>query len=192
MKSPAHQDRAGRRRWLSLTLAGVVGASLLAAALSLCVAVLPQRLYPPLSNADLTGLSSADQAVRREGRDRLQNDARTTLLQGLAALLVFGGADPAGRPHRARTRPDGRLAASRAGPGAAGTAGRDRRARSYRPWRILTVALHELYSWLLARFSRATRPTALLERLATSRKGDADGIAQRDDLEDRSAERLSP
>jgi hypothetical protein len=92
MKSPAHQDRAGRRRWLSLTLAGVVGASLLAAALSLCVAVLPQRLYPPLSNADLTGLSPADQAARREGRDRLQNDARTTLLQGLAALLVLGGA----------------------------------------------------------------------------------------------------
>jgi hypothetical protein len=75
-----------------LTLAVVVGATLLAAALWLCVAVLPQRLYPPLSDADLTGLSPADQAARHEGRDRLQNDVRTTLLRGLAALLVLGGA----------------------------------------------------------------------------------------------------
>src|SRR5512133_494357 len=97
MKSPTHQDRASRRRWLSLTLAVVVGATLLAAALWLCVAVLPQRLYPPLSDADLTGLSPADQAARHEGRDRLQNDVRTTLLQGLAALLVLGGAGMAPR-----------------------------------------------------------------------------------------------
>jgi len=48
----------------------------------LCVAVLPQRVYPPLSNADLAGLSRPDQAARREGRDKLQDDARTTLLQG--------------------------------------------------------------------------------------------------------------
>ncbi len=58
----------------------------------LCVAVLPQRLYPPLSNAELARLSAADQAARREGRAKLQNDARTTLLQALAALLVLGGA----------------------------------------------------------------------------------------------------
>jgi hypothetical protein len=93
MKSPTSQDRTGWRRWLRWTLAGVVaGAALLATALWLCVAVLPQHLYPPLSNADLAGLSPADQAARREGRDKLQNDARTTLLQGLAALLVLSGA----------------------------------------------------------------------------------------------------
>jgi hypothetical protein len=34
-----------RRRWLRWTLAGIAGAVLLAAALWLCVAVLPQRLY---------------------------------------------------------------------------------------------------------------------------------------------------
>jgi hypothetical protein len=37
-------------------------------------------------------LSPADKAARREGRAKIQNDARTTLLQGLAALLVLGGA----------------------------------------------------------------------------------------------------
>src|SRR6266540_835390 len=92
MRSPASQDRTGRRRWLSWTLAGVVGAALLAVALWLCVWVLPQRWYPPLSNADLVGLSPADQAARREGRDKLHNDARSTLLQGLAGLLVLVGA----------------------------------------------------------------------------------------------------
>ncbi len=65
---------------LSWALAGVAGAALLAAALWLCVAVLPQRLYPPLLSADLAGLSPADRAARREGRDKLQNDARTALL----------------------------------------------------------------------------------------------------------------
>jgi hypothetical protein len=62
-------------RW---TLAGIAGAALLGAALWLCVAVLPQRLYPPLSNADLAELSLADRAERREGHAKLQNDARTT------------------------------------------------------------------------------------------------------------------
>jgi hypothetical protein len=92
MRPPTSQDNPGRRRWLSLALVGVAGVVLLAAALWLFVAVLPQRLYPPLSNAELAGLSPADQAARREGRDKLQNDARTTLLQGLAALLVLSGA----------------------------------------------------------------------------------------------------
>jgi Pentapeptide repeats (8 copies) len=92
MRSTTSQDRTGRRRWLSWALVGVAGTALLVTALWLCVAVLPQRLYPPLSDADLTGLSPADRAARREGRDKLQNDARTTLLQGLAALLVLSGA----------------------------------------------------------------------------------------------------
>jgi hypothetical protein len=92
MSTSISQDGRGRRRLLSWTLAGVAGAALLGTALWLCVAVLPQHLYPPLSNADLAGLSPADRSARREGRDKLQNDARTTLLQGLAALLVLSGA----------------------------------------------------------------------------------------------------
>jgi Pentapeptide repeats (8 copies) len=92
MRSPASQEGTNGRPWFNWTLAGVATAALVAVALWLCIAVLPQHLYPPLSNADLAGLSPADQAARREGRDKLQNDARTTLLQGLAALLVLGGA----------------------------------------------------------------------------------------------------
>jgi hypothetical protein len=92
MRSPASQDRTSQRRWLGWAAVGVAGAALLAAALWLCVTVVPQRLYPSLSNADLAGLSPADWAARREGRDKLQNDARTTLLQSLAALHVLSGA----------------------------------------------------------------------------------------------------
>jgi uncharacterized protein YjbI with pentapeptide repeats len=92
MRSSTSQDRAGPLRWFAWALAGVAGIALLAGALWLCIAVLPQRLYPSLSDADLARLSPADQAARREGRDKLQNDARTTLLQGLAALLVLSGA----------------------------------------------------------------------------------------------------
>jgi uncharacterized protein YjbI with pentapeptide repeats len=88
----ADQGRTGWRRRLGWSLAGVAGVALLATALWICIAVLPQLLYPPLSNADLSELSAADQAARREGRAKVQNDARTTLLQGLAALLVLGGA----------------------------------------------------------------------------------------------------
>jgi uncharacterized protein YjbI with pentapeptide repeats len=73
-------------------LLGLLGVGLLAVALWSCIAVLPPRLYPPLTNQDLAGLTRAERAERIEGRSKLQNDARTTLLQGLAALLVLGGA----------------------------------------------------------------------------------------------------
>jgi uncharacterized protein YjbI with pentapeptide repeats len=86
------QPTSGVSRRGKLLLASTGGAVVLGTVLWLCVAVLPQRLYPPLSNGDLAGLSAADRAARREGRAKLQNDARTTLLQALAALLVLGGA----------------------------------------------------------------------------------------------------
>jgi hypothetical protein len=78
-----------RYRLLGWSLAGAV---LLTVALWACIAVLPGRLYPPLTNQDLAGLTAAQRAQRIEGRYKLQNDARTTLLQGLAALLVLAGA----------------------------------------------------------------------------------------------------
>lgn len=92
MRSFTSRDDPGRRRALAWAVAGVATVTLLATALWLCVAVLPRKLYPSLSASDLTGLNPAEQAERREGRDRLQNDTRTTLLQGLAALLVLTGA----------------------------------------------------------------------------------------------------
>jgi hypothetical protein len=61
-----------------------------------CIGVIPQRLYPPLTDAQLPTVSDrvtyADRIELREARLKLQNDARTTLLQGLAALLVLVGA----------------------------------------------------------------------------------------------------
>jgi hypothetical protein len=60
MNSPTSQDRTSRRRWLSWTLVGVAGAALLAVALWLCVAVVPQRLYPPSRGAGETRSTAAD------------------------------------------------------------------------------------------------------------------------------------
>ena len=102
MGSPSGQDGAGWRSWYGWALAGIAGAALLAAALWLCVVVLPQRLYPPLSAADLAGLSPAEQAERREGRDTLQNDA--------PYQLAVGPGSPAG-PGRRRGWCWGHLAA---------------------------------------------------------------------------------
>jgi hypothetical protein len=57
-----------------------------------CLAFLPSRLYPSLVDRELAGLTPAERAERIEGQRRLQNDARTTALHGLAALLVLVGA----------------------------------------------------------------------------------------------------
>jgi hypothetical protein len=68
-------------RWLVL-LATAAGLVLLLA----CVLVFPRLLHPPLSATQLRGVPSADRRVE------LQNDARATLLQGIAGLLLLAGA----------------------------------------------------------------------------------------------------
>jgi uncharacterized protein YjbI with pentapeptide repeats len=57
-----------------------------------CALAFPQLLYPPLSAAQLQGVASADKRIElQQAQDKLQNDARATLLQGAAGvLLVFG------------------------------------------------------------------------------------------------------
>jgi Pentapeptide repeats (8 copies) len=58
-----------------------------------CVLVFPRLLHPPLSAADLRGVSSADRRVElQQAQAKLQNDARATLLQGIAGLLLLAGA----------------------------------------------------------------------------------------------------
>jgi hypothetical protein len=47
MSPPASQDGTGRHRWLCRALAGIAGAVMLAAALWLCVAVLPNACFRP-------------------------------------------------------------------------------------------------------------------------------------------------
>jgi hypothetical protein len=67
-----------------------------AAALALllgCVLLFPRLLHPPLSPAELRGVSSADKRVElQQAQAKLQNDARATLLQGVAGLLLVAGA----------------------------------------------------------------------------------------------------
>jgi hypothetical protein len=58
-----------------------------------CVFILPQRIYPNLTEAALANVKDAKDRVQiRESRLKLQNDARTTLLQGVGGLLVLIGA----------------------------------------------------------------------------------------------------
>jgi hypothetical protein len=69
----------------SLAVAGVVVLAILV--------FVPGQLHPSLSNADLAGIEDAEQRITlQQAQARLQNDARTTLLQGLAGLVLVIGA----------------------------------------------------------------------------------------------------
>jgi Pentapeptide repeats (8 copies) len=73
--------------------AGLVAVGVLVVLLLACVLWIPRWLYPSLTEADLQGVSNSATAEELKGaRLKLQNDARTTLLQGLGALLVLTGA----------------------------------------------------------------------------------------------------
>jgi uncharacterized protein YjbI with pentapeptide repeats len=68
-------------------------AIVVAVALLGCVLAFPRLLYPPLSAAQLQGVASADKRIElQQAQDKLQNDARATLLQGAAGLLLVIGA----------------------------------------------------------------------------------------------------
>ena len=86
----ASSERTG---WIAV---GAAAALVLVILLWVCIAVIPQRLYPALTDAQLPRVSDqvteANRVELREARLKLQNDARTTLLQALAALLVLVGA----------------------------------------------------------------------------------------------------
>jgi uncharacterized protein YjbI with pentapeptide repeats len=96
---PANDDdtKAQQRRRLVWTLVGA-GVLLLGLLLA-CVLLFPKWLYPDLTDNDLKDVKAAqnesDASKKQELKDarlKLQNDARTTLLQGLGALLVLTGA----------------------------------------------------------------------------------------------------
>jgi hypothetical protein len=78
----------GPAGWLGILATMVVLALLLASVL-----VFPSLLHPPLSPAQLQGVASPDKRVElQQAQARLQNDARATLLQGVAGLLLVAGA----------------------------------------------------------------------------------------------------
>jgi hypothetical protein len=73
--------------WL-IALAIVVAVVLLG-----CMLTFPRLLYPPLSAAQLQGVTSADKRIElQQVQAKLQNDVRATLLQGAAGLLLVIGA----------------------------------------------------------------------------------------------------
>jgi hypothetical protein len=58
-----------------------------------CVLVFPQWLHPSLSRAELQGVTSAERRIElQQAQAKLQNDARATLLQAMAGLLLIAGA----------------------------------------------------------------------------------------------------
>jgi hypothetical protein len=74
--------------WLGTLAIGAVLALLVA-----CVLVFPQLLHPPLKARELQEVASADRRIElQHARAKLQNDARGTLLQGVAGLLLVAGA----------------------------------------------------------------------------------------------------
>jgi hypothetical protein len=85
---------AQRRRlaaWLVglLVLAGVVE---LAMQVWPLIWAMPERLHPPLTEAQLRGLTPDQRLQRQQEQRRLQNQVRTTGVQGLVGLLALTGA----------------------------------------------------------------------------------------------------
>jgi hypothetical protein len=90
-ESPSQESARRRWTWVPWFLLAL---TVIALALS-CVLVFPRLLYPPLTTTELQtrGVHNArDQVQLQDARLKLQNDARTTLLQALGGLLVLGTA----------------------------------------------------------------------------------------------------
>jgi uncharacterized protein YjbI with pentapeptide repeats len=72
--------------WLAVLITGVLAFTLA------CVVFLPRLLYPPLSRAELQGVSTAKERIElQQAQSQLQSNVRTPLLQGLGALFLIGG-----------------------------------------------------------------------------------------------------
>jgi hypothetical protein len=78
-------------RLLQWTVLAVFGFAILTGVAALLLA--PAWLHPPLTEQELRGVTDAEKRITlRQAQSRLQNDARATLLQGLAGLVVVAGA----------------------------------------------------------------------------------------------------
>lgn len=71
----------------------VVGVVCLLVVTLASLAYVPQLLYPPLTDTELRGVPDAETRIQlQQAQSQLQNNARSTLLQALAGLLVIAGA----------------------------------------------------------------------------------------------------
>jgi len=78
-----------RRTFWSLTAGAII---FLAATLG-TLTLVPQLLYPRLTDAELQAVAGADTRIQlQQAESQLQNNARSTLLQAVAGLLVIVGA----------------------------------------------------------------------------------------------------
>jgi hypothetical protein len=76
-----------------ITWLGVLTACGLLVVLLVSIIVIPRWLYPPLNSADLRGIPGAQARIQlQQAQSQLANDARSSVLQGLAGLLVVIGA----------------------------------------------------------------------------------------------------
>jgi uncharacterized protein YjbI with pentapeptide repeats len=76
----------------TIWIATLTASGLLAILVS-AVILVPRLLYPPLSAADLRGVSSAQARIElQQAQSRLANDARSAMLQSCVGLLVVIGA----------------------------------------------------------------------------------------------------
>jgi hypothetical protein len=67
--------------------------ALTVAILLISLSLIPRWLYPPLSAADLRSVPSAQARIQlQQAQSQLTNGARSSVLQGLAGLLVVAGA----------------------------------------------------------------------------------------------------
>lgn len=77
-----------RISWPAVLVLVVLAASMLGALL-----LVPQLLYPRLTETELQAVAGADSRILlQQAQSELQNNARTTLLQAIAGLLVVAGA----------------------------------------------------------------------------------------------------
>jgi uncharacterized protein YjbI with pentapeptide repeats len=88
-------DKARPRRYPAWMLTGAIAFALglLVVLLLTCLLWIPRWLYPPLTETSLRNVADAAKVQElKDARLKLQNDARTTMLQGLGAVLVLTGA----------------------------------------------------------------------------------------------------
>jgi hypothetical protein len=81
--------RAPRDQLLPLTVVAAIVLGL--AGILWAIVVIPRRLHPPLTDADLEGLEAGQKVERREDRRRLQNETRTTMIQAIGGIVLVAG-----------------------------------------------------------------------------------------------------
>jgi Pentapeptide repeats (8 copies) len=87
---PQLVEPTGRSRWRWLPWA--LGLVAVVAALGWAILFLPGRLYPPLPDSAVANLGPEQRIELQTNRQRLQNDTRTALLQGIGGTVLLIGA----------------------------------------------------------------------------------------------------